>query len=123
MQINSVHYPNCNQQDEETTLHLLWDCNFSQQCWDTLISNRRKGTSIYEESILAAEHLPKQFSTQIIILGCWNSCQQRNGTIFKGVPHTIQSWRFHLKEDLFLLQYKIRDKRSHSFKHWLQNNF
>lgn len=123
MHLHNPHCPNCNQKAEETALHLLWDCNFAQDCWSTLIPHKARGTSVYEETLLAATQLPKQFAIEIVILGCWNIWQQRNGKIFRGLQHSIHSWRFHLKQDLKLLQYKLKEKHFQGFKQWLDREF
>lgn len=63
MQLENPYCPLCNQNAEETPLHLLWDCAFAQECWNTLIPNKRRGTSLYEETLLAIEQLPKAFAS------------------------------------------------------------
>ena len=60
--LEDYHCPICNQEAEETIYHLLWDCHFAQTCCDPLIANRKKGTSGYEDAILAMESLPSPFS-------------------------------------------------------------
>ena len=72
MHLDDIHCPNCNQQAEETTMHLLWDCNFTQECWNSLLPPRKRGTSVYEDTILASTLLTKQFAIEILILGSWN---------------------------------------------------
>lgn len=100
MHLDNPFCPNCNQMALETTMHLLWDCNFAHECWNTLIPGKRRGTSVYEETIFAMELLPKHFATEIAILGCWNIWTQRNGKIFRAQDQSIQAWRFYLKQDL-----------------------
>lgn len=63
MQLENPYCPLCNQNAEETDLHLLSDCAFAQECWNTLIPNKRRGTSLYEETLLAIEQLPKAFAS------------------------------------------------------------
>ena len=94
MHLDDPHCPVWNQKAEETTMHLLWDCNFAQDCWNFLIPNRQRGTSIYEDTILAIKHIPKQFAAEIIILGCWNIRIQRNGKVLRGQQPTLQAWRY-----------------------------
>ena len=67
MHLDDIHYPNSNQQAEETTMHLLWDCNFAQDCWNSLLPLRKRGTSVYEDTVLASTLLPKHFAIEIII--------------------------------------------------------
>ena len=122
MHLDDIFCPNCNQQAEETPMHLLWDCSFAQDCWNSLIPNRRRGTSVYEDTILATQLLPKQFVVEILILGCWNIWIQRNNFVFRALPHSIQSWRYHLKNDLKLLRHKIKQKFTVRFSQWIDHN-
>ena len=91
MHLDDLYCPVCNQKAEETNMHLLWGCNFAQECWNSLIPNRQRGTSIYKDTILAIKHIPKQFAAEIIILGCWNMWIQRNGKVFRAQPPTLQA--------------------------------
>ena len=61
--------PNYNQQAEETLLHLLWDCSYAQKCWDSLISNNKRGTSPFEETLLPKAELPPHFGLELVVLG------------------------------------------------------
>lgn len=122
MHLENPFCPNCNQNAEETVMHLLWGCNFAQDCWNSLLPGKRRGTSLYEELILASEQLPNKLSTEIIIVGCWNIWTQRNGKIFRGHPQTIQGWRFFFKQDLNLLHFKIKEKHIQHFRQWISNN-
>ena len=122
MQLEDIHCPNCNQQAEETTMHLLWDCNFAQDCWNSLLPLRKRGTSVYEDTILASTLLPKQFAIEILILGCWNIWIQRNNKILRAIPQSIQSWRFYLKQDLKLLKHKIKSKFEARLDQWTSNH-
>lgn len=72
----------CNEGVEETSLHLFWDCPFAQDCWETMIPSRQRGTSTYDDILLVHHKLPKPIAMDIIILGCWNIWNQRNGKIF-----------------------------------------
>ncbi|KAI5017924.1 hypothetical protein ZWY2020_042812 [Hordeum vulgare] len=108
MHLEDPFCPPCNKNAEETYLHLLWDRVFAQDRWKSLIPNKKRGTSLYEKTLFATEQLPDAFAIEIVILGCWTIWNKRNGKIFIGVPHTIQSWRFHLKQDLNLPQHKLK---------------
>ncbi|KAI5015663.1 hypothetical protein ZWY2020_057053 [Hordeum vulgare] len=123
MHLDNPFCPLCNQNVEETDLHLLSDCVFAQNCWKSLIPNKKRGTSLYEETLFAIDQLPKAFAPENVILGCWTIWNDTNDKIFTGIQHTIQSWRFHFKQDLKLLQHKIKKKHSREFNKWVHNNF
>lgn len=93
-------------------MHLLWDCDFAQDSWKSLIPNKKRDTSVYEDTMLAMDQLPKSFSMEIVTLDCWNIWIQRNGRVFRDVQPTIQAWRYFFKADLKLLQFKIKEKHA-----------
>lgn len=100
MHLDDTSCPNCNQGAEETPMHLFWDCHFAQECWNTIIPGRKRGTSIFEDINLAKLHLPKQFASEIVMLGCWNLWTQRNDKIFGQQQQSVQAWRFFFKKIL-----------------------
>ena len=59
-------------------MHLLWDCDFALNCWDSMVPNRRRGTLVYDDSLLLGASLPAEIRLEVIILGCWHIWQQRN---------------------------------------------
>lgn len=99
MHLENPFCPNCNQNVEETVMHLFWDCNFAQDCWHSLLPRKKRGTYVYEELMQTAEQLPRKFSTEIAILGCWNILIQINGRVFREQQQTLQAWRYFLKQD------------------------
>ena len=47
----------CTEGVEETSLHLFWDCPFAQDCWETMIPSRQRGTSAYDDILLVHHKL------------------------------------------------------------------
>lgn len=87
-----------------------------------LIPGKKRGNSVYEETMFAIELLPKQFAPEIVILGCWNSWTQRNGKKIRAQQQSIQAWRFYLKQDLKLLRFKVKEKHVQELSQWIDNN-
>lgn len=75
--------------------------------------------SFYEGLVLALEKLPAPIAMDIIILGCWNIWMQRNGRIFRNADPTFQAWKHSFKEDLNLLNRRIRKKHDACFQGWI----
>ena len=71
---------------------------------------------------MALNLLRKQFAVEIIILGCWNIWLQRNGKVFRTIPQSIQSWQFHIKQDLKLLRHRIKQKSEARLSQWIDHN-
>lgn len=94
----SFHLPSyqgvlCNEQIEETTLHLFLDCSFSLQCWDLIIPNKKRDTSVTQEIMLALNELPNGVAMNIVIMGCLHIWMQRNNKIFKHINPITTSWK------------------------------
>jgi hypothetical protein len=39
----------CSEEVSDTQMHLLWDCTFAEECWDIILPERNRGTSINDE--------------------------------------------------------------------------
>lgn len=58
------------EQVEETSLHLLWDCQFALSCWDIIAPNRHTGVSAFDDIIFLKQCFPPQIAMDIVIMGC-----------------------------------------------------
>ena len=101
---------------------ICWDCSFAHRWWVTLIPFKRRGTSIYEETCLALDQIPKEFGLELIILGYWHIWTQRNRKIFRNERSTVQNWRRNLSSNLSLLQHRIKPKFRDGLVQWIDNN-
>lgn len=95
---------------------------YAQRCWGSLIPNKKRGTSVFEETMLAKAELPPHFGLEIVMLGCWSIWIQRNGIVFRNIQPTLHNWRFTLREELQLLQIKIKSKYSAELQHWITHS-
>lgn len=59
-----------NEYVEETTQHLRCDSSFSHSCQGSIIPQRHRGISSFDEVTLLKCALPKKIAMDIIILGC-----------------------------------------------------
>ena len=121
------HLPNyncelCNCSCEETSLHLIWDCPFALQCWDSIVPSKVRGINAFDEINLLSIHLPKQFAMSIITMGCWHIWMQRNSKIFKAQNPSVQGWRKLLKDDLKLMILRTKEKHREAFSGWITDN-
>lgn len=101
MQLDDRFCPICNQQAEETLLHLFWDCTYAQMCWGILIPNKKGGTFVFEEILFAKAELPTHFGLDVV-MRCWSIWIQRNRLVFRNIQPTVQNWRFTLGNELRL---------------------
>ena len=120
----SFHVPSiacvlCNIQTEETCLHLFWDCDFAQDCWDSICPNRRRGISTIDYFMLLLAHLDCPIAKEIIIMGVWHIWMQRNNEIFNNKRHSTALWRELLKKDMILLAYRIKERHNNFLHSWI----
>lgn len=117
--MNNYDYILCQQNTDETLVHLCWNGKFAQDRQSSIIPNRRRATSIYDDSLLASRQLPKQTAMDMIIIGCWSIQMRRHGNISKNVSPKIGSWRHLLKEYLNLLGHRMKRKHSACLQIWI----
>lgn len=119
--LEDYYCPNCNQNVKETLMRLLWDRRFAQACWDTLITSRRRESSIYDDTMLALAS--KSFLHENCNFALLEYLDPKEWKIFRGSARTIQCRRYALKEDRMPVKIKIRDKHAALFQEWLTTNF
>lgn len=108
-----------NEKEEETSLHLFWNCGFSEGSWNNIIPAKQRGISIFNDTLLAHLQLPNIFFARgVIILGCWHIWTQRNGKIFRNGVESVNCWKFRFKEDL-TLQHRTKVKILNTLKEWI----
>jgi hypothetical protein len=61
------------------------------------------------------------FAMEIIIVAAWGIWILRNTKIFKNQLPTFQSWKFIFKNELRIIQYRIKKKFAETFNEWIQN--
>ena len=71
MHLYCYDYVFCNEHAEETLRHLFWDCAFLQDCWNSIIPNKKPGISYYDDDdiYLAQLLLRAPIAMDIIIQG------------------------------------------------------
>lgn len=122
MHLSSYFCAICNINAEESIMHLLFECPFSQSCWwnligvswnlvlpplDMIIEARMKfGAAIFREVVISAG---------------WCIWISRIGVLFDNKPCNITSWKIHFKEEIGLICIKAKPSRAGSLKLSLEN--
>lgn len=118
-QLDTYSCAMCNENCEESILHLFWDCTFAQQCWNSISPNRQRGISFFDEVLLINHTFPSKIAMDITILGCWNLWMQRNGKIFRKEVPSPRCWKFKLKQDLLLVRHRTKAKNLDLLDQWI----
>ena len=109
----------CHTHTMETSMHLLWDCDFALNSWSSILGQRYRGISVFDEVSLSIQALSTPIAMEVIIMGCWNIWMQRNGVILKAILASVLSWRASSRADLLLLKHRIKDKFADSLSSWI----
>lgn len=112
----------CSEGTEETLVHLFWNCPFSLLCWDHLTPNKHRGISAYDEILLAVRHLPKGIALDIVVMGCWSIWSVRNDKIFRSAAPHLNTWKHYLKEGLWTVQLRAKQRKAEQLISWIEQN-
>ena len=107
----------CNQQ--ETLIHLFWDCPFASQCWDFICPMRNTNLSPLEAVHDMRDKINQPFYMELIILAAWGIWMVRNNKIFKNINPSFHEWKSIYFRELTCLNFRIRAKYAHKFQSWL----
>jgi hypothetical protein len=119
--ISSYYCELCHQSNEETLVHLFWNCSFSQECWDFICPTRDRNLSVLEAFADVRIKLNVPFSSEIIILAAWSIWMVRNNKIFNNQAPTFRNWRGFFIQELRMVAHRMKKKHVESFKEWLQS--
>jgi hypothetical protein len=108
----------CNQ--EETLAHLFWSCPFAQLCWAMICPQALNQHSVLEAFYEIKDHLSLPFAVEIIILAAWAIWIIRNRKIFEDQTPSLSAWKTVFKQELILLSFRMKKKRSEAYKAWLE---
>jgi hypothetical protein len=79
---NDNHCVLCPSRAYEDSLHMFFNCNFSQRVWNYLQIDRSQGQDIQAAAFAARKDFGKPFFMEVVIIALWNIWKQRNGQIF-----------------------------------------
>jgi hypothetical protein len=58
---------------------------------------------------------------EIIILAAWGIWISRNKKIFNNIMLTLESWKYLVFSELYLLSHRMKNKHIQSFNEWRNN--
>ena len=99
-----------------TNMHCLRNPHLVRQCSWT------RGISTFDEILLISNQLPKELALEIIVMSCWGIWSVRNDKIFRSESPAIDSWKFHLSEELWAVQLRAKEGKANRIKEWTDFN-
>ena len=101
----------CGHNTDETLEHMIFTCPFSKRCWAKLHIDwpdfQNRLTALQE----AQTNWPHPFFIEVFLTAAWSLWKERNNKHFRGVAPSIASWFERFKEDLRLLQHRVKVAR------------
>jgi hypothetical protein len=74
----------CNWDIEEYTYHLIFQCPFSERCWNYLGINWDHGLYFFDTIKKAKREWHPEFFMEVFAIAAWEIWKQRNEKIFQG---------------------------------------
>jgi hypothetical protein len=105
----------CHRQEEDM-IHLFWNCNFAQICWNYNCPRRRRDGKNFQAFSDIKKKLKYPFAMEIIILAAWGIWISRNNKIFNNQTPSFEIWKIIFLQEAKLLTYKMKKKHADTFK-------
>jgi hypothetical protein len=113
----------CNNSTLETRERLFFECDFAQQCWDSLDIQWDMARPLSDRFELARSLFRGPCFMEIMACSAWNIWKLRNDLIFQGIPVSINRWKVRFQSDLMLHQYKVKAAMIQPLIDWLLTIF
>lgn len=113
----------CQQQNEETLMHMLLYYPFAKSCWGTLNFAYADNMSIMQifEAWRALVNAP--FALDIFILACWSIWQMRNHISFRNRNVSVEDWKRNLTAEALMLLHRTKRRITPLLESWIQSHF
>jgi hypothetical protein len=82
----------CNLDIEEYTYHLIFQCPFSERCWNYLGIHWDHGLYFFDAIMKAKREWQFDFFMEVFAIAAWEIWKQRNEKIFRGSAPSFQAW-------------------------------
>jgi hypothetical protein len=94
---------------EETLEHLLFYCDFSKECWQTIDMQRDNICDRLHIIEDGKQRWDRPLFMETFLLVAWNIWKEKNNHYYQGVDPSIASWKERLKSDLTLLVHRTKE--------------
>jgi hypothetical protein len=111
----------CNNNTEESLLHLFLECPFAAQCWGAINIHIAQYPDPFEFLLSFRNQLGVPFFMEIIILMAWSIWKSRNDQIFRQLQPSLLGAKHSFKEEFQLLLLRLRKDYLPLAEQWIAN--
>ena len=98
----------CGQNTEETLEHMTFTCQLSERYWAKLRIDWPDFQNRFAALQNAQPNWPNPFFFEVFFTAAWSLWKERNNKHFRGVAPSIASWFHRFKEDMGLLEHRVK---------------
>jgi hypothetical protein len=109
----------CQDNIEETSEHLFFDCSTASARWFALGIVWEDEVNLHEKLIVAKRDFPYPFFMEVFMIGAWCIWNERNAFIFYGRAPNFNSWKAAFKKEITEHLFKIKQSSHQSVHSWL----
>jgi hypothetical protein len=111
----------CHLGTEESLMHLFFFYPFSMSCWNTLGLAPLILDDLFQTLSAFRAHLRQPFFMEIIICMCWAIWSARNDNIFKGLQHSVASYKASFKRELAQVKLRVGNNLKTPLAQWIEH--
>jgi hypothetical protein len=111
----------CDTMIEETTYHLLFQCEFSKHCWESLNIHWDHSIAFFNTISLAKDQFSFSFFMEVFSVAAWEIWKQRNAKIFRHTNPDFSAWSRCFKNTLSLQLFRMNSNLRSDIEGWLAN--
>jgi hypothetical protein len=99
----------CDDAEEETILHLFFECSFAKKCWDKLGITWSHEADIHRRIVTTRQLAGLPYFMEIFLIAAWELWKVRNRLVFDGILATYSTWLRNFKEEASLQAHRLKD--------------
>jgi hypothetical protein len=109
----------CDDQVEETMMHLFFECDFSQTFWWKIGEEWNLDFDLINMIIDAKNRSSNLFFKEALMCGCWSIWNERNGIIFDGKHRDLNHCYSFFKSSVGMIRHRVKPSLKEGMQNWL----
>lgn len=112
----------CHSNQDETMMHLFFQCPFSQWCWRFLNIDWNTQATANDMLLQARLQFGSKIFREVFMVVVWFIWCHRNKVIFDQQRPSFSHWKVFFKEELALVMLKVKPSVRDLLESWLCNS-